>query len=457
MRGRNCGRCSRTSRTTPIRRTGRRRSSSKRAVISTKKLFKLAVKDKEDKEAELFRPIAEDILKRALHESNFADAYSEMMIGSFLLGLGAVKVLWDGGLRYSNVDVFNLFIDPTYQPHDGGSPKYAIEYKETDLATLRQTAKEVNARKHDIESQMRARRGLSEHTQPDKKTNTLEFWGNIPDEKQTKFVKNQLRVLANDKYMIRSQNNPFEHGMAPYILTVPIVYPHRGAAGVSMVEPMVKMQYAYNNITNMSIDNLNFSVNKVFECQPTNLLNAKNLTKIYPGKIINKHTSAEAIREVRTSNIGQDVFTMFDFLGREMEKGSAVTEFIMGTSGKSKTATEAELKTSQAQGLFDVIARDIEANSLRPLIEMSFDLLIQFGELPPEARGKYDFKVGGLSLLLAQERQTNRIGEVMGLALKSEEILQRTDIDELYKKLLDTYNLSDVYTEKPQAPSRDQT
>jgi hypothetical protein len=338
-----------------------------------------------------------------------------------------------------------------------------------DLATLKQTAKRINKQagrqiykmieinkikedhvKHELDMELRARRGFTEYTKVDKKVGILMYWGDIPSEDDKNIKERQLVMVANEKYVIRNQDNPFLHKRPPHVLTVPLVYPHRGIAGSSIVEPMVSMQYAYNNITNLAVDNMNFSVNKMFEVQPTNLLNARNATDIYPGKMFKKHSSAEAVREIRVSQLGQDVFTMFDFIGREMEKGTAVTEFIMGSSGKSKTATEAELKTAQAQGLFDVIARDIEASSLQPLIEMSFELLVQFGVIPQRFSGRYDFKVGGVSLLLAQREQGQQLSEALGIALKSPDIAAMTDMQALYRKWLESRNLGDVYSEQPQ-------
>lgn len=448
----------------------------KRAVISTRKLFKLAPKYKDDKEAEAAKQENEEALKRALEESNFVDTYSETMIPAFLLGFGATKILWNGGLDYTNVDIFNLYIDPLYEPHQKrAGPKYVIEYIETDLAALRLAAREINRRarrrlykmgelnkieedfrESERDVRLRGRRGLGDYSPVEKKVGQLQYWGDIIAKDNKSIKQNHLQILANDKYVIRDQPNPFEHGRAPYVFTVPLVYPHRGIAGISLVEPMVKMQYAYNSITNLAIDNMNFTVNKMFEVRPTNLLNPKNANVIYPGKMFKKHTDAEAIREVRTKGIGQEVFTMFDFLGREIEKGTGVTEFIMGAAGKSKTATEAELKTAQAQGLFDVIARDIEANSLTRLIEMSFDLMIQFGQIDSKWRGRYDFKVGGLSLLLARREQQAQIGETIMLTLKSPEIRQMTDLATLYKKHLDLNNLGEVFAETAQPPTNEQ-
>ena len=439
----------------------------KRAVISTRKLFKLTPKDRNDKEAIGALREAEDALKREIEESNFADVYGEMMVEAFLLGLGLPKVIWkNGGLNYSNVDILKAYIHPAYEPHHAEPPKYILEEAMMDYAEVRRMAQKINKESrrqifkmreiNQIESDFenseeatdeRLRRGLSDHTKIDRKIGLIYYWGDIVSEDNKTVKKNQLIFLANDKHIVRWQDNPFIHGKPPYVPTVPLVYPHRGVAGIGLAEPIVSLQYTYNNVTNMIVDNLNFTVNKIFEVQPTNLLNQKNITEVYPGKIINKHTSTPAMEEVRTSSLGVDAFNTLELLNQEIQKGTAVTEFLMGWAGKHKTATEAELKTNQAQGLFDVIARDIEANSLQPLIEMSFDLMCQFGDLPIELMGRYDFKVGGLSLLLVQREQKQNISEALGAAIKVPQLYQMTNVPDLYKRHLDVLGLQDVFVD----------
>ncbi len=448
----------------------------KRAIMSPKRLFKLSLVDKDDEEAKEAMVDNERILKQRLKESNFAISYAETMKEAFLVGIGVPKILYENGLKFVNAATSKTFIDPDWESGALDPAKFIIEEKEMDLAELKDMAKKINEdagknlfnikeinrikedqRDIEKETEERLRKGLSDNNPTDKRVKIREFWGSIIDKKNNSIKKNQLRVIANGKYMIRSQVNPFEHGKHPYLPVVPIIYPHRGSWGVSLVEPVVRMQYAYNNIINLGIDNLNFSVNKIFEYQPSALVNPKSLTHVYPGKMVAKHGAASAIAEVRTSGLGTDSFMVLDLLQSEIQKGTAITEFLMGTAGKSKTATEAELKTAQAQGLFDTIARDIETNSLSPLIEMAFDLLMQFGDIDPKWKGRYKFDVGGLSLLLVRREQTERIERVMGLVLQSETLSSMTNIAELWQKYLNILNLDDVFAEQGQGPNADQS
>ena len=437
----------------------------KRAVMSTRKLFKMNL-PKEIK-GQIHANKLEDAFKERLEESNFADAFSESVKSAFLLGFGAVKCLWDSGLSYRNVDVTDLFVDPDWVPNADEEPKFFIEYKEMDYAKLKAMAKRINAQAgrnvynmaeinkikedyadHTKDVERRRRLGLSEYGKVDKRVQILEYWGDIVEKGRTgkeKLVPNQLCVLANERYVIRQQDNPFAHGKSPFVTIIPSVYPHRGISGISLVEPVVRLQYAYNNVMNLAIDNLNFSVNKMFEYNAANITNPRTLTQMFPGKLVSKTGTGKAMEEIRTTQVSQDVFQMLDLIRNEIEKGTAVTEFLLGTSGKAKTATEAELKTAQAQGLFNTIARDLENNSIKPLIGMGYDLSIQFDSFPDI---NIDFKVGGLSLILVQREQIQRITEILGMALQSETLATMTNVKVLWQKLLDFYNLDEVFEER---------
>jgi hypothetical protein len=447
----------------------------KRAILSPRRLFKMDVIDPKDEVAREIMPLVEEKLKRRIKESNFATSYAETIKEGFLTGLGVPKVLWENGPLFVNVAGTQTYIDPDYEVGPVNRPKFIIEEKEMDLAELKDMAsrinkeagqnlfnmREINAIKTDGEGFERKereqlRKGLQHFVENDRRVNIIEFWGDIVDNETNKVKKNQYRMVANKKNIVRKQDNPFDHGQLPYVPTTPIPYPHRGSWGVSLVEPVVKMQYAYNNIINLSIDNLNFSVNKVYQYQPSNLVNPRSLTRLYPGKLVATHNGADAIKEVRTSNIGQDSFAAMGLLQSEIQKGTAVTEFLLGTAGGSKTATEAKIKTAQAQGIFDTIARSIEINSLAPIIKMVFDLMVQFGEIPAELKDRYKFEVGGLSLLLVRQEQTSNVQQVLGAALQNETLADMTNIRELYSKYLELLNLEDVLVDEQQGPNKDQ-
>lgn len=413
-------------------------------------------------EMEVKRKKDEQDFKSAIEESNFSNIYSEMTKGSFLLGSGDVKVLWENGLHYENVDIQNTFWHPKMKPLQQ-NPKYMIEYKEMDLATLHKIAKKVNkdahkqvykmskikeiasdAIKQETKRQADVRKGLWEHKLTSPQVSIDEFWGDIVHENGTDITENQLISIANENTIIRWHNNPFDHKRAPTIKTSPIIYPHRGIAGVSLVEHIVRIWYVLNNVVNMGVDNMNYSINKMFEIQTGLLLDAATANRLFPGKTFKVRGQGQAVREVATYPISGDFFKMVEVLDREIQRGTAVTEFLEALGSTRKvTKGEVDTKTEEAHTFFDVIARRLELNSIKPVLQMSWELMKQFAD----KKGDYEFKVGGLSLLLLQKEQTEKLMQILGMAGKAPLLQQLTDIPELWKKLLTIYNLSEVYKE----------
>jgi hypothetical protein len=431
----------------------------KRGLMQVSKLFKLELDDTEGLEKDAIEQLedegkrVEKKFKRKLAKTNFSNIISEMVKCEILLGLGVPKILWGKDkATFENIDILNIQVDPNYKPFQEEPPKYIIEHKQMDLAELRLLAEQTNEaagesvfnmteinkieedfKKLEKDGLRQQRLGMTQHSPVSKQVSIMEFWGDIISEDGKEIKKNQVRVLANKKYMIRKQDNPFNHKRPPYILSYAMVYPHRGMAGVSLVEPSAKLQYTYNNILNSYVDNLNFSVNKMFEYTPLALHNPKDILTVFPGKLFQTKGGQQAVREITTSNIGKEAIDALQTVAREMDEGTSVTEFLTGTTSKKpKTLGEIEIKTGQSEGFFDVIARDLEQNSIKPILEMTYSLYSQFGDMP-DIEGVYQFKVGGLSLLVKQKEQEERLQRIMVMAQKFPDLHQRTDIDDLWK------------------------
>jgi hypothetical protein len=467
----------------------------KRAVLQTRKLFMFELDDSKEQEeiqaleeefsqsedpeamaqirAEIKRiktqiklrksrmKLREKQFKRKLNQSSFASVYAEMMKPCTLLGLGIPKVVWSEGLEFEHVDGFDFAISPDFKPSGKGRAPYMIERQELDLAEFRQRAKkggntwiqrnvkkvEDDFLKTDKFSEMKTRRGLGDYRNINKKVELKLFWGDVVSKDNKKVEENMFLVVANDKYLVRKFENPFDHRKYPYVPTIPMVYPHRGSHGISLVAPVTKLQYTQNNIVNMVMDNLNFSVNKMYEYNPNDVENPNALRSVYPGKMIAVNTppGQQAVREVVTSAVKRDSLYLYDLVDREQQEATSITEFNSGLPGKkSKTLGEVELKTAQSMGLFDTIARDLELNSLSPLLEMAYDLCVQFEGWEPR-EGNYIFVVSGLTIMLMQRELRESIERALGLALQAPQLTQLTEIEQLWKKYLDSHNLSDVF------------
>ena len=415
--------------------------------------------------------------KAHLKKTNFVPAFGEMIKPACLLGLGIIKRLWKSKrLNYETKDNQNIYIAPDYQPFQEEPPRYIIEEKEMLLCDLIEMARSANNSLAESEgkgkvfdmteidnitddttdlekkAQQNEQKGLDEHKSVSIRVKVLEFWGTVVSKDGKEKNANRLMMLANEKYLIRNQENPFDDPIKrpPYDECVPMPYPHRGLSGSSMVQAEIKLQYTLNNLLNMAIDNLNFTTNTMFEYDPLNLKEPERMTRIFPGKLIQTKAGMKGpvISQVITKGITNDFFKIFEMVSKELQEGTAVNEFLTSMPSKSaKTLGEIEIKTAESHGYFDVIARKIEVNSIRKILRNSYAMLCQFTTEFKNLE-RYQFNVGGLSLLLLQKQQVEYLIQALSMALKYPQLMQTTDIKDLWERLLSIWNLDDAHREE---------
>lgn len=421
--------------------------------------------------------------KANLKDTNFSSTFGEMIKSSCLLGLGVIKRNWDPEKKhilYENTDIQNLYIAPGFLPFRSENPRYVIEYKEMDLAKLIEIAKKANnesesgnehaknapfdmkeigkiqetySQKDEREDRME-REGLDTHTAVSKKVGILEFWGDVVSKDGRETKKGVLMWLANEKYLIRNHANTYPDAKPPFDLCIPMVYPHRGVAGTSMVEAEVKLQYTLNNLLNLFIDNLTFSVNTMYQFKPQDLMEPQNMTSIYPGKLIKLKPGApeRVVFPVEKSGIGADAFRVFDMTEKAIQENTAITEFLTAMpSGAKKTLGEIEIKTQESHGYFDVIARKIEVNTIATVLFNSYEMLEQFTDTFENLK-RYQFNVGGLSLLLLRKEMVEYLMQALALALKNPQLSALTDIKDLWERLLGIWGLDEAHREESEEP-----
>lgn len=445
-----------------------------RAILQTSTLFKVDIDEEEyeEQEYEAAREKARKVekkLKSHINKTNFSETYGEGTSSTFLLGLGVDKRYWEDDekhCKYESMDVLNIFISPDYMPSVHRRPPHIIERKVMRLADLLMLVEKnkdnyikdavdkletTYAEKQEIKTRERTRRGLSDYSTQDKKVEILEFWGDIISKDGKHVLRDQLLQVANESELIRHHKNPFDDKLPPYRLRIPIVYPHRGIAGVSLVEGAVALQYTLNNLLNLYMDNLNFTVNKMFEVQNTGLVDQQKASRIYPGKIFLKNTEQKIVQEVNTTPIGAEMINAIKVVDSELRQATAITEYVEALPSKHKqTLGEIEKKTAESHSFFDVIARRLERNSIGPLIEDTYNLIVQFSDTLKGLEGKYIFKVSGLTLLLQEEKLRQAIEATLTAVAKGGIFAEMTDIPSLWKKWLTHLNLQDVYKEPPE-------
>lgn len=447
--------------------------------------------------------LVEKLLRFWFHRSHFVDRFVDACRIAFITGYGALKLHWEvrteqaierqevegkplvgaarrasGEFVVSVVDPFNMFLDP--MPPAEGAERYRIERYWTDLSAVREMGDAgVYQNTDDVVSdyddasyaKQMQRLGLKTDTGTRKKCLIYEFWGNVYDKDGTLVEENRLITVANERHLLRDVPNPFLHGRPPYIDICPKPFPGR-RYGTSLIVPGLKLQWAMNNLANMVIDAMNYAVLKIYELDISRIQNPEDLQYLEPGDIIKVMGGATpALRPLFTGeNSGiQLAMALFAALEREFEEVTGVTEFFKGapTSKGRPTAREVALKTAQAQGVFDNIARELEARALVPALERSYQTILQFMDdfsspamaeilgddaqrlalMDADARrayifGNYRFTAAGISIVLSREEMMEKLTTLLTLIAKDPMLIQIPRIRlTLLEKIIQTLNI----------------
>jgi len=467
----------------PLRQTYAKAASELRRAIGNR-LARASVRLTEALDAlrpqEAIRGQIETAFRSAIAKSNLAAVYSDVLKTAMLLGVGVIKCGWDRARKvplHRAVSPENFAVDPDWDATADEVPEWCIETTYVKLPRLMAIAKEANeaGKIYDVAKikQLQAdyaefeigqearRKGITEQMYKAGSVKLTHFWGYVPDPNvKTSFAasgKMVYAIIANDNYLIRLTANPFAHGRPPYVLVVPLRYPGRSFCGTSLAACGLKLAYAYNNLFNLMLDNLNLTVNKMYQCSPSDLSDPKQLTSVYPGKIWRLRPGVDSskpiIQEVPTGQLGIDGFRALEFIHNDIQEVTGITEFIQGLPGRQvKTLGEIQLKTLESRGLFDIIARELEQHSIRNILEMDYDMCSQFLGLPPRAKN-LKINVSGLTVAMAKQEQLQGIMAVFGMVGRLPDLAAKTDLSLLWRKLLAIYGLADAFDWKMEAQS----
>lgn len=426
--------------------------------------------DQRIKIKEQIKDADEDMFRDALDQTNLTPVYADNCKGAFLLGVGWIKVGWDvteDRAVFRHVRASNVRVSPEWEPGLTEQPKFLVEDYSQSLADLKAEAKRVNEASGDKTYDLRAinqikgsggdpekrsreirQQGLNQEGHTNNDLQMWQFWGSIPKRDGSGYLaENVMVIIAEGGTIVRISENPFEHGKIPYIQTTPISYPHRGVCGASLAQPTVKLNYTYNNLWNLFMDNLNFTVNKEKQFNPKHLMDPKSAGTTYPGKQWrhNLPPGQTAIAEVPVTPVQKDLMYALDMIRKDIEESMAVTQLMQGTNDSAqRTLGEIEISNQQAKGFFDVIAKDLEQTSLKPLLEMTYDLYTQFKGFR-RRREHYRFKVGGITLMVQIHSQIQKIQQALMMALEAPPLTAMTDVEYLYQRLLALQDMGDAF------------
>jgi hypothetical protein len=213
-----------------------------------------------------------------------------------------------------------------------------------------------------------------------------EFWGDLVDlANGVSVYKNIFATFVNKQWCIRMpQRNPFLHRRSPYIFIRAQLLPHQ-IYGYGLLGQTIKLQAEMDRLLQVMIDKVHLSV-PMAELDQSRMKNPEQFggdhLKIAPGRTFNKKGGGEG-NIITPINFSQPPneweIQLYNIVQNAMQM-VAPTEMASGMqfSNQRKTKEEVQIRASGAQQNFNDAAQYVEATSLSPLVNMVYQLMIQF-------------------------------------------------------------------------------
>ena len=210
-----------------------------------------------------------------------------------------------------------------------------------------------------------------------------EFWGTILNPDGSVAGRNRLVVVANDRVLLRNEENPFWHGGSPFVwaplVRVPFTVWHRG-----LFDAAARLNLVLNELFNLMLDGGLASVWGVRQVREDALVNPAQIAQGIPqGATILVRGEAlpvggKAIEQVTQGTVPAEALALYNLLDKEYQAASLTNDLKMGQlPERTVKATEViEVQQSIAVTL-DGIIRDLEDRLLRPLLTKVWHVILQ--------------------------------------------------------------------------------
>jgi len=224
----------------------------------------------------------------------------------------------------------------------------------------------------EIKEQLAAGSGI-QADEPVKKLNILEYWGDIRLE-NGETLKNQLIVIAENRFVIRFEDNPYLN--CPFIYANIIENPYT-KRGTSPLLAAIDLNKAANDILNTQLTAYSLVVNPPY-LAPKGAF--KGEQRVKPGKII-EYDSA-LLPQMPTPLNFSGALCGWDFIKYFKSSIESTTGIFKTMSGQieaqNRTATELNLTANGQSARLNLILDVINRKIILPIVEKTADILANF-------------------------------------------------------------------------------
>ncbi len=206
-----------------------------------------------------------------------------------------------------------------------------------------------------------------------KKLDILEYWGDIKTE-DGNIIKNQLVVIAQNRFVIRFEDNPYLN--SPFIYANIIENPFTGR-GISPLRAAIDLNKAANDILNTQLKAYSLIVNPPYLAPKGAFRGEQN---VKPGKII-EYDSALLPQMPAPLNFSQALcgWDFIRYFKSSIESATGVFNTMGGElEAQNRTATELNMTATGQSARINLLLDVINRKIILPVVKKTADTIANF-------------------------------------------------------------------------------
>ncbi len=284
----------------------------------------------------------------------------------------------------------------------------------------------------------------------------IEYWGpfqTTEDDEEKEYV---ITMVKDHNIILRIQENPFWHGMRPYVVGQFVQDEDARLYGIGIMEMIASLQIELNDTRNMNLNAKDLILNPMMQISED-------------ADVPEEHMYAEAGRVIRVRNMGQIAPIAFadpSLTGfrheastkADMEATASAPKALVGApQAGDETATENVNRIREANEAIVEIMSDVSDQVLTPILNMMYYLNMQFvreervyrvlgptsrrsGELfkvlqPEDLAGNYDFRIIGIRDFATRGMRAQQMRGFLDAFSRFPQVQQRMDVLEVAKEM----------------------
>lgn len=259
-----------------------------------------------------------------------------------------------------------------------------------------------------------------------------------------------IAVVANDKYLIRFEPNPYPE--KPFIFCVYENAPNE-IYGIGAIEPGLGIQNLVNTFSNQKADVLSLLINGMWAYVDDGIIDPEEIVA-KPGALIAVKDPGN-IKPLHPDTSVALSYNEIAQLKAEYQEVTGATKYFTGGTSVEFRKTATEVSALQSAGIirFSEVIQNIEQNALKRAIKLIFLYNSVFNEIPRRISlnqggyksfieapkhifmDDYDFRIVGANSSISRDIRVNKLIEFIQMVGSTPAIAQHINIMELIKHL----------------------